>query len=49
MRLYVIWTILIMNPEKLTTLGTLDTRRRQTKQKHNTVYVGHHYAQTQIT
>ena len=22
------------------------TRRRQTKQKHNTIYVGHHYAQT---
>ena len=28
------------NPEKL------DTRRRQTKQKHNTICVGHHYAQT---
>jgi len=24
------------NPEKLATLGTHDTRRRQTKQKHNT-------------
>ena len=23
-----------------------DTRRRQTKQIHNTIYVGHHYAQT---
>ena len=22
------------------------TIRRQTKQKHNTIYVGHHYAQT---
>jgi hypothetical protein len=22
------------------------TRRRQTKQKHNTIYVGHHYTQT---
>ena len=22
------------------------TRRRQTKQKHNTICVGHHYAQT---
>jgi hypothetical protein len=26
------------------------TRRRQTKQKHNTIYVGHHYVEeTQIT
>ena len=32
------------NPEKLATLGTQDSRR-QTKQKHNTIYVGHHYAQ----
>jgi hypothetical protein len=30
------------NPEKL---ATLDTRRRQTQQKHNTVCVGHHYTQ----
>jgi hypothetical protein len=22
------------------------TRRRQTKQRHNTIYVGHHYTQT---
>ena len=34
------------NPEKLTTLGTQDTRRRQTKQKHNTLCVRHHYIQT---
>ena len=34
------------NPEKLTTLGTQNTRRRQTKQKHNTICVEHHYAQT---
>jgi hypothetical protein len=27
------------NPEKL-------VRRRKTKQKHNTIYVGHHYPQT---
>ena len=33
------------NPEKLATLGTQDTRRRKTKQKHNTICVGHHYAQ----
>ena len=25
------------------------TRRRKTKQKHNTICVGHHYAQTNIT
>ena len=38
------------NPEKLPTLGTQHTRRRQTKQKHNTLYAGHHYTQiTQIT
>jgi hypothetical protein len=34
------------NQEKLATLGTQDTRRRQTKQKHNTICVWHHYAQT---
>jgi hypothetical protein len=38
------------NPEKLATFGTQHTRRRQTTQKHNTLCVGHHYAQiTQIT
>jgi hypothetical protein len=30
------------NPEKLATYGTQD----EEKQKHNTIYVGHHYAQT---
>ena len=34
------------NLEKLTTLGTQYTKRRQTKQKHNTICVGHHYTQT---
>jgi hypothetical protein len=34
------------NPEKLATYVTKDTRRRQTKQKHNTICVEHHYAQT---
>ena len=34
------------NPETLETLGTQDTRRRQTKQKHNTICVGHHLTQT---
>jgi len=34
------------NPEKLATLGTQDTRRRQTQQTNNTIYVGHHYTQT---
>jgi len=33
------------NPGKLATLGTQDTRRRQTKQKHNTICVVHPYAQ----
>jgi hypothetical protein len=33
------------NPEKLATLGTQDTRRRKTKQKHNTMCVGRPYAQ----
>jgi hypothetical protein len=32
------------NPEKLATYGI--TRRRKTKQKHNTICVGHHYVQT---
>ena len=34
------------NPEKLATLGTQETRRWQTKQKHNTICIGHHYVQT---
>jgi hypothetical protein len=34
------------NLEKLTTLGTQDTRRRQRKpKKHNTICVGHCYTQ----
>ena len=35
----------IDNPDKRATLGTQDTRRRQTKQKHNAICVGHHYTQ----
>ena len=35
----------IDNPEKLATFGTQDTRRRQAKQKHTTIRVGHHYTQ----
>ena len=34
------------NLEKLATLGTQDTRRRLTKQKHNTICVEHRYTQT---
>jgi hypothetical protein len=34
------------NPEKLSVLGTQRTRRRQTKQKHSTICVGHHYTRT---
>ena len=34
------------NPEKLETFGTQDTRRRQRKQKHNIICVGHNYMQT---
>ena len=33
------------NPEKLATQGTQDTKQRQAKQKHNTLCIGHHYAQ----
>jgi hypothetical protein len=33
------------NPEKLATLGTPNTKRKQTKQKHNTIFAGHHYMQ----
>ena len=32
------------NPEKLATLGTQDGDKQN--KKHNTIYVGHHYAQT---
>jgi len=35
------------NSEKLATLGTQNIRRRHTTQKHNTIFVGHHY--THIT
>ena len=31
------------------TYGTQSRRRRKTKQKHNTICVGHHYAQTNTT
>ena len=31
------------NPERLATIGYTI---HETKQKHNTIYVGHHYAQT---
>jgi len=34
------------NPEKLATLGTQETRRRQTTQRQNTIWGRHHYTQT---
>ena len=34
------------NPAKLAIHGTQATRKSQTKQKHNTICVGHHYTQT---
>ena len=34
------------NPQKLATLSTQNTERKQTKQKHNTICVEHHYPQT---
>jgi hypothetical protein len=34
------------NPTKLATYSTQDTRRRQTNQQHNTICIGHRYAQT---
>ena len=35
------------NPEKLATDGTQDEEKQnKTKQKHNTLCVGHHYTQT---
>ena len=33
------------NPEETSNIGTQDSRRKQTKRKHNTVCVGHHYSQ----
>jgi len=33
------------NPEKLATLCTQDTGRRQTKQTHNTICLEHHHTQ----
>ena len=33
------------NPEKLATLGSQDTRRGQTKQKHNTIGIEYHCTQ----
>ena len=30
----------------MATQGTQDTRRRKTKQKHKSIYIGHHYPQT---
>ena len=34
------------NPEKLATMGTQDEEKQKQKPKHNTICVGHHYAQT---
>ena len=34
------------NQEKLAAVGTQDKGQRYTKQKHNTICVEHHYAQT---
>ena len=34
------------NQEKLAAVGTQDKGQRHTKQKHNTICVAHHYAQT---
>jgi hypothetical protein len=36
------------NTEKQVTLGTQDTRWRRTNKNHNTICVGHHYAQTNV-
>jgi hypothetical protein len=36
----------VANPEKPATLGSQNTRRRQTKQNHNTIGVEYHCAQT---
>jgi hypothetical protein len=36
------WLSRMDNPEKLATLGTQD-EDKQNKNKHNTLYVGHHY------
>ena len=33
------------NPEKLATKGTQDEEKQKQKPKHNTICVGHHYAQ----
>ena len=39
-------SIKIDNPEKLATVGTQATRRRQSNQQHNTLCVGHQYTHT---
>ena len=36
------------NKKKTAIQDAQDTRRRKTKQKHNTICVGHHYVQTNI-